>query len=110
MSQLWRWTLLPLAWFSIILPLQAEVKCFPEAIKTIEVAEGGDLFYATASGVRRILTNMARNESQAMFDILKSSIGTDQIIQVIYPEDYDCKKPDLDVYAVRLKMIVPAVP
>ena len=53
MSQLWRWTLLPLAWFSIILPLQAEVKCFPEAIKTIEVAEGGDLFYATASGVRR---------------------------------------------------------
>lgn len=91
------------------LPVWAEVKCFPEAIKSIEVAKGGDLFYSTVSGVRRKLTHLSQYEGAAMLDILRDSIGTDQIIQVIYPDGYNCKQPDMEVHAERLKMQSPSV-
>lgn len=94
---------------SVALPASGEVKCFPEAIKSIEVAKGGDLFYATESGVRRKLTHMSQHEAAAMLEIMLRSIGTNQIIQVIYPEGYNCKQPDLDVHAERLKMQAPLV-
>ncbi|RLU04103.1 MAG: hypothetical protein D9N11_00700 [Ketobacter sp.] len=100
---------LMLVGLSVVLPAMAEVKCFPEAIKSIEVAKGGDLFYTTVSGVRRKLTHMSQHEAPAMLDILRGSIGTDQIIQVIYPDGYNCKQPDLEVHAERLKMQAPLV-
>lgn len=98
-----------LAGLSLAWPAAAEVKCFPEAIKSIEVAKGGDLFYTTESGVRRKLTHMSQYEAAAMLEIMLGSIGTNQIIQVIYPEGYNCKQPDLDVHAERLKMQAPLV-
>lgn len=91
------------------LPGWAAVKCFPEPIKSIQVAKGGDLFYSTVSGVRRKLTHMSQHEAPAMLDILRASMGTAQIIQVIYPDGYDCKRPDLDVHAELLMMQDPAV-
>lgn len=102
----WMLFLVALCW---ALPLRAEVKCFPERIKSLEVAKGGDLFYSTVSGMRRKLTHMSQYEATAMLNILRDSIGTDHIIQVIYPDGYDCKKPDLSVPAERLKMQAPAV-
>ncbi len=103
-----KWIWLPLL-LSVGLSVQAEVKCFPEAIKSIEVAKGGDLFYATVSGIRRKLSHLSQHEGQAMLDIMRDSIGTQQIIQVIYPDGFNCKQPDLEVHAVRLKMQAPSV-
>ena len=87
----------------------ASVKCFPEPVKSIQVAKGGDLFYTTVSGVRRKLTHLSQYEARAMLDILRDSIGTDQIIQVVYPNGYNCKKPDLEAHADLLMMQDPKV-
>lgn len=93
----------------VVCPVMASVKCFPEKIKSVQVARGGDLFYTTVSGVRRKLTHMSQYEAAAMLDLLKDSIGSSQIIQVSYPDGYDCKKPDLKVHADLLMMQDPAV-
>lgn len=94
---------------SISIAAAAEVKCFPEAIKSIQIAQGGDLFYTTKSGVRRKLTHFSQAEAMAMFELMRASIGTHQIIQVVYPEGYNCKAPDLDVHADALMMQDPEV-
>ncbi len=93
----------------VVSPALAAVKCFPEKIKSVQVARGGDLFYTTVTGVRRKLTHMSQYEAMAMLSLLKDSMGTNQIIQVSYPDGYDCKKPDLTVHADLLMMQDPAV-
>ncbi|MCP5014920.1 MAG: hypothetical protein GY938_06495 [Ketobacter sp.] len=52
---------------------------------------------------------MSQYEAMAMLSLLKDSMGTNQIIQVSYPDGYDCKKPDLTVHADLLMMQDPAV-
>lgn len=87
----------------------ASVKCFPERIKSVQVARGGDLFYTTVSGVRRKLTHLSQYEATAMLEMIKDSMGSNQIIQVAYPNGYDCKKPDLDAHADWVMMQDPSV-
>lgn len=90
-------------------PLPAAVKCFPEAIKSIQIQRGGDLFYTTESGLRRRLTHLSQPEAMAMFQLLHASIGTQQIVQVVYPDGYRCKQPDLEVAAEGVMMQDPSV-
>lgn len=103
-----RWVM-GLLLLAAVCPLFAAVKCFPEPIKSIQVARGGDLFYTTLSGVRRKLTHMSQYEAPAMLQLMQDSIGTRQIIQVSYPDGYDCKKPDLSVHADMLMLQDPSV-
>jgi len=90
-------------------PVTAAVKCFPEPIKSIQIARGGDVFYTTLSGVRRKLTHLSQPEAMAMLDIIRDAMGTSRIIQISYPDGYNCKQPDLEVHADLLMMQDPAV-
>lgn len=89
--------------------LHAEVKCFPEQIKSVQVYGAGSVYYTTVSGVKRRLTHFSQYGAQGMFDLLRESINTVQIIQVVYPDGYNCKQPDLEVDALSVLMREPRV-
>lgn len=87
----------------------AQVKCFPEKIKSMEVLAVGEVYYTTVSGVKRSLTHFSQYGSQAMYEILKHSMNSVQIVQVVYPQDYNCKQPDLKVDALSVIVQDPRV-
>lgn len=97
----------------LLLPMLAaaspQVKCFPEKIKSVEVHGVGEVYYTTVSGIKRRLTHFSQYGAQAMFSLLKDAINTVQIVQVIYPEGYNCKQPDLNVDALSVVVQDPRV-
>lgn len=88
---------------------QAQVKCFPERIKSVEVMAVGEVYYTTVSGVKRRLTHFSQYGAEAMYNLVYRSINNVQIVQVIYPEGYKCKDPDLKVDALSVILQDPRV-
>lgn len=80
-------------------PLFASVKCDSDYIKGVQIKTNGDVIYTTQSGVRRLASGSSPVASQLMIQTLLLAVEKNLMVQVAYPDSFDCKATNTEVTA-----------